>query len=78
MKILWNRINKLNMGNESKNKMFLAIMVMIYSLIGSLVWMMVGRIFLPNIEWLICFAGYPAVCIGFIGGTAFLYQNEFA
>lgn len=37
----------------------------------------VGRLFLPGIDWLICFMGYPAMFIGLLGGTLYLYNHEF-
>ncbi len=77
MNILWKMIGGLNMSRRSKNRFFV-LAVMLLSVLGGLaLYFLIGRHFLPGTEWLLCFAGYPAVFIGFFGGNMYLYSHRF-
>ena len=78
MKQLWNVINGLEARKDVKAKVFLWLLAVANILIGAGLWLLIGRIFLPKIERLICFMGYPAIFIGFFGGILYLYNHEFA
>ena len=78
MKQLWNVINGLEARKDVKAKVFLWLLAVANILIGAGLWLLIGRIFLPGIEWLICFMGYPAMFIGLFGGLIYLYNHEFA
>ncbi|MCR4922400.1 MAG: hypothetical protein K5931_00100 [Lachnospiraceae bacterium] len=78
MKKLWNVINQLRTGKSMKNRIYLMLLILINIIIGGAIWLLIGRLLLPGIEWLICFMGYPAVFIGFFGGVLYLYNHEFA
>ena len=78
MKQLWNVINGLEARKDVKAKVFLWLLAVANILIGAGLWLLIGRIFLPEIEWLIFFRGYPAIFIGFFGGILYLYNHEFA
>lgn len=78
LRMIWNRINQLDMKKAAKNRIFLWIQILVNMVIGAVLWALVGRLFLPGIDNLICFMGYPAVFIGFFGGTLYLYNHEFA
>ena len=78
MKQLWNVVNGLDVRKDSKARVFLWLLAVANILIGAGLWLLIGRIFLPGIEWLICFMGYPAIFIGFFGGILYLYNHEFA
>lgn len=78
MKRTWKLIDSFKVKKETKNKMFIWSQVMLYVLIGAVVWGLLGRLVLPGIDWLLCFSGYPAIFIGFFGSVLFLYNNEFA
>ncbi len=78
MKKLWNVINQLRAGKSMKNRIYLMLLILINIIIGGAIWLLIGRLLLPGIEWLICFMGYPAVFIGFFGGVLYLYNHEFA
>lgn len=78
MKRLWNVVNGLDSRSDVKTKIFLWIWVLANIGIGAGLWLLFGRLFLPEIEWLFCFMGYPAIFIGFFGGILYLYNHEFA
>ena len=78
MKQLWYVINGLEARKYVKAKVFLWLLVVANILIGAGLWLLIGRIFLPEIEWLICFMGYPAIFTGFFGGVIYLCNHEFA
>ena len=78
MKRLWNVVNGLDSRSDVKTKIFLWIWVLANIGIGAGLWLMFGRLFLPEIEWIFCFMGYPAIFIGFFGGILYLYNHEFA
>ena len=91
MKRLWNVINEMKIKKEIKNKLYLGVLIAINivkimlfdytafgTFLGAGLWLLIGRIFLPGTEWLICFMGYPAIFIGFFGGILYLYNHEFA
>ncbi len=78
MKRLWNVVNGLDSRSDVKTKIFLWIWVLANIGIGAGLWLLFGRLFLPEIKWLFCFMGYPAIFIGFFGGILYLYNHEFA
>jgi len=76
MKKLWNMVNRLNMEKRMKNRIYLALLVFVNIIIGGLLWLLLGRLVLPGIDWLLCFMGYPAIFGGFFGGILYLYNLE--
>lgn len=77
MKTLWTFINGFEIKISRKNGLYLVILILVNLLIGGLLWGLIGRHFLPGVDWLICFMGYPAVLVGFMGGTFYLFSHEF-
>lgn len=77
MKILWNNINTLKIKKIIKTELFFVLLILTNIVIGAITWLLIGRIFLPDIEWLFCFIGYPAISIGLFGGIFYLYKHEF-
>ena len=78
MRILWSIVNAFNVKRIKKIRLFLSFLVVENIAIGAGIWLLIGRFFLPGIDWLICFMGYPAIFIGFFGGILYLYNHEFA
>ena len=78
MKILWNVVNELKIKKEAKNKIYLAILILINIVTGGVVWLTLGRFILPGRDWLLCFMGYSAILVGFFGGLLYLYNHDFA
>ncbi len=78
MKRLWNVINEMNIKKKIKNKLYIGVLIAINIVMGGVAWLLFGRLVLPEIEWLFCFMGYPAIFIGFFGGILYLYNHEFA
>lgn len=77
MKTVWNMVYRFDIKKSSKNTLFIGILILMNIMIGSLVWYTTGRILFSGISWLLCFAGYPAIIIGFFGGILYLYNHEF-
>ena len=78
MKRLWNVINEMKMKKVAKIKLYLGALILINIVIGGAIWLTIGRIILPGIDWLLCFMGYPAIFMGLFGGILYLYNHEFA
>lgn len=78
MRKLWTIINELKIKKLMKNKLYLGLMILANIIIGGLIWLVIGRYILPGLDWLLCFMGYPAIFIGFLGGILYLYNHEFA
>lgn len=77
MRTLWELVNKLDVSVIGKNHVFIFCLAIVSGLIGAIVWFLLGKIFLPDISWFICFVGYPCVFIGYFGGVIYLYNHEF-
>ena len=77
MGAIWNRINNFNINDTAKNKLFIALVSVLYGIAGGLIWLTVGKVFLPEIYWGLCFIGYPVVLGGIFGGILYLYNHEF-
>lgn len=78
MRILWSIVNAFKVKRIIKIRLFLSFLVVENIAIGAGIWLLIGRLFLPGIDWLICFIGYPAIFVGFFGGILYLYNHEFA
>ncbi len=77
MKKLWNMVANTKFENSFKNKLYIALFMLISAFAGAIAWFLLGRFLLDDTKWLICFMGYPAVFVGFFGGSIYLYKNEF-
>ena len=77
MKIIWKMINSLDVKNETKNLLFLALSTVGCALLGAAVWLLAGSWFLPDKVWFICFSGYSAVFIGYFSGMIYLFGHDY-
>lgn len=77
MKRLWTVINELKVKKQVKYRLYLSLLILVNIAVGGAIWLLLGRLILPEIEWLICFMGYPAVFVGFFGGVFYLANHEF-
>ena len=75
MSRLWKWVDKKEISNDAKSKLFLILNSLICSAIGFFVWIVVSRFALNTWGWAICFVGYPGFFIGYIGGFIFLCQR---
>lgn len=75
-KILWQHLNRCNIKEDAKVTLFLFCSVTLFSLIGALAWLALGRLVLPGLVWLACFVGYPGCFAGYLGGILFLWKQE--
>ena len=77
MSKIWSFVNDLKVKKNHKITMFIWFTTILYGLTGGLIWGLIGRLILPEITWLFCFIGYPAVFMGLFGGAIYLYNHEF-
>lgn len=77
MKRLWNIVNEADTKKEWKTRLFLMLTMWFGGLIGCILWIAVGRIFLPATDMFLCFVGYPAFFMGPLGGAIYLYRHAF-
>ena len=77
MKRIWRYVNEYNLSSDDKTKLYIALQIMKYTIIGGLIWLVIGRFYLPELAWLLCFMGYPAVTLGWFGSTLYIYNHEF-
>lgn len=75
MNALWKLINKSKAKREIKNMVFLFLLFAFWGLLGFAVWQIVRLFALNSISWAICFVGYPAYFIGFLGGVLYLWRH---
>ena len=78
MSRIWSFVNELHVRKNHKNTIFIWLVTIMYGLIGGFIWGLIGRIILPEISWLFCFIGYPAVGFGMFGGVIYLYNHDFS
>ena len=75
--LLWRYINKLSIARKHKHRIFLIANICIYSLLGFMAWLLVGKhIFVNREEWMLTFVGYPAVLGGFLLGIFMLFKLD--
>jgi hypothetical protein len=77
MSKIWSFVSDLKVKKNHKITMFMRLTTILYGLTGGLIWGLIGRLILPEITWLFCFIGYPAVFMGLLGGAIYLYNHEF-
>lgn len=75
MSILWKWVDKKEISNNAKSRLFLILNSLMCSVIGFLIWIIVSRFALNTWDWAICFIGYSGFFIGYIGGFIFLCQR---
>jgi len=66
MKYLWTYIDSKNWTEENKYKVVLLISTVVFALIGLAVWLIIRHWALSTLDWMICFAGYPAAFSWFV------------
>lgn len=76
MTVLYELINKKFWDNLKKAYIFLLANILVCSLIGFLLWRIIFSHSLEGIDWMLCFIGYPAFFIGFLGGLMTLYNHS--
>lgn len=73
---LWNQIDQLHFDIKQKRNLFLMINTVFAAIVGLLLWCIVRNFCLPTLDWAICFAGYPGMFWGLLGGTIFLGNHS--
>lgn len=77
MRKIWKYLQQSDLRKGTKNRVFIAFVTMSMSMIGAAAWLLIGRLFLPQMEWLLCFIGYSGVYAGLFGSILYLYNHEF-
>lgn len=72
---IWNLVNERAWNRKGKERAFLICSVFFYAMIGLISWAIVGRLFFEQIEWFVCFVGYPGFFLGFVGGIMYLFRK---
>ncbi len=76
-RLIWDHINKLDIKRRQKHRLFIAANVILYMMIGLLVWYLFGlKTFGSSISWFICIIGYPTVLLGFAGSIFALFKLD--
>ena len=77
MKTIWKLINSLDVKSGTKNLLFLVLSTTGCALLGAVFWLLTGSWFLSDKIWFICFSGYSAVFIGYLGGIIYLFKHDY-
>lgn len=77
MNKIWTLVDGSGVDVKMKNKLHIALATILSSLCGLVIWFVVGRLFLKDVSWMLCFIGYPGVFLGFFGSIVYLYNREF-
>lgn len=77
MKIVWDLVNGLKIRCVYKTRIFISLLVLINMACGGLLWVIVGRLFLPGPEWLFCFMSYSAIFLGYFCGIIYVNNHRF-
>lgn len=77
MRTIWNIVNKLEIRRDSKRHVFFLLVSILSGALGAMIWIFIGKFFLTDIIWLLCFIGYPAVFVGGVCGVIYLYGHDF-
>ncbi|MGN0160084.1 MAG: hypothetical protein ACI4AQ_01715 [Lachnospiraceae bacterium] len=75
MSRLWEWVDKKNLSEQAKTGVFLFLNMVLYGVLGFLVWMVISRFTLSTLDWAVCFVGYPGFFIGYLGGFFFLCRK---
>lgn len=75
MRRLWKWIADRNISYEKKLKVFLLLNTILFGMLGFVVWAIVSKFTLDTWYFALCFFGYAAFFIGFIGGYIFIVRS---
>ena len=76
-KLLWKQIEKTDLKRQNKQKLFIGICTIFWTLIGTLVWFTVGDDVLgQSLKWMIFFIGLPSVILGFVCAIMALFKLD--
>lgn len=77
MNMLYEYLKELPLARRRKNLIFICVCVAVSVLAGAAIWLLLGRLLLPEVLWLLCFMGYSGVFAGFVGSVFYLYNHQF-
>lgn len=75
MSKLWEWVDKKNLSEKAKTRVFLFLNIVLCGVLGFLVWMVISRFGLSTLDWAVCFIGYSGFFVGYLGGFFFLCRK---
>ena len=66
---LWKSIDKLNLKEESKFRLFRIISEGVSAVLGLLVWLIIRNRIFGTWDWAVCFMGYPIIFSLFVSAV---------
>ena len=76
-RLIWNQIKRMQAARKTKQRIFIAVNVVLYMLLGIAAWYLFGvKRFSGSIRWFLCFVGYPVVLLGFAGSIFALFKLD--
>lgn len=76
MRFIRNYVHHKKLNTSGRTRLFVFLTTLSSSLLGLVFWFVLHFFVLNEISWAICFAGYPGVFVGFIGGIIYLYRHN--
>ncbi|MBQ3384371.1 MAG: hypothetical protein IJG59_04070 [Erysipelotrichaceae bacterium] len=77
--MLWNLLGSLGVSKKIRKNLFLALITILYALIGYVLWLVIGERLFPEHRdwmWMLCFVCFSAFFPGFLSGIIYLYKYE--
>jgi len=76
MQIIWDFTGRMRFPARMRTRMFLFLNISAFLMMGLLAWLLIETVTDLNLQWLICFLGYPGYFIGYIGGLFFVMKKD--
>lgn len=74
---MWNWLSGFNFKKKTRVWTFIMLNIVYNGFLGYIAWLIIGRqLFDNNLNWMLCFIGYPALLIGFISGILHVFKYE--
>lgn len=72
---IWCFVEALVHSNRKRKTIFLLSSSIVFAILGLLVWFVAHFFVLDDITWMLCFMGYPAMFLGYLGGVLYLWNK---
>ena len=77
--LIWNLLSSFGISKKTRKSLFLAMITILYALIGYVLWLVVGERLFPEHRdwmWMLCFVAFAAFFPGFLLGIFYVYNHE--
>lgn len=78
MERIWGILTKKEWASTHIVSLFLFCNIIVWSLVGIILWFIIHFFTLRSVEWAMCFTGYVGYFMGLIGGIIFLCSKQLA